>query len=375
MAAATPCWPAPVSATTPRLAHALGQQRLAQHVVDLVRSGVVEVLPLQQERAAELGGEPLGLVEERRAAGVVAEQAVELRRGRPGRPTPPGTPGRARRRPSRASRGCSARRSRRSARTARGHPSPARRTSVEREPRTSASASPFELGGAVVARSGRRWNRTGRGGGLRVGTGRRPGAPDRRAPQLRLVDHLPRARADDGLRGRRADQRGRLRPRRGGVHRPPTGAAPSASGSWPAPWSSTWVTRPSIGWAATQPQALERRSGRGLAVRHRARRRARRHPRVDRPRRHAPDRRGRQHRRSSRRCSSPTSRRGWPAAPGSPGRAGRAGTSSSCGRSSPSCRRPPRRSATCPWTAPPRRSPRSPSPSPAARCSRCWPTR
>ena len=61
------------------LAHARGQQRLPQHVVDLVRAGVVEVLPLEQQRAAELGREPLGLVEERRAAGVVPEQAVELR--------------------------------------------------------------------------------------------------------------------------------------------------------------------------------------------------------------------------------------------------------------------------------------------------------
>ena len=49
-----------------------------EHVVDLVRAGVVEVLPLEQQRAAELGGEPLGLVEPRRAPGVVAEQPVEL---------------------------------------------------------------------------------------------------------------------------------------------------------------------------------------------------------------------------------------------------------------------------------------------------------
>ena len=34
----------------PGLAHALGEQRLTQHVVDLVRAGVVEVLALEQDR-------------------------------------------------------------------------------------------------------------------------------------------------------------------------------------------------------------------------------------------------------------------------------------------------------------------------------------
>jgi hypothetical protein len=33
-----------------RLAHALGEQRLAERVVDLVRAGVVEVLALEVER-------------------------------------------------------------------------------------------------------------------------------------------------------------------------------------------------------------------------------------------------------------------------------------------------------------------------------------
>ncbi len=36
------------------LAHALGQQRLAEHVVDLVAAGVVEVLALEQQADAEL---------------------------------------------------------------------------------------------------------------------------------------------------------------------------------------------------------------------------------------------------------------------------------------------------------------------------------
>ncbi len=61
----------------PALAHALGQQRLAQDVVDLVRPGVVEVLPLEQEPEAEELGEVGALGERRRAAGVVAQQPVE----------------------------------------------------------------------------------------------------------------------------------------------------------------------------------------------------------------------------------------------------------------------------------------------------------
>ena len=42
----------------PGLAHALGEQGLAEHVVDLVRAGVVEVLALEQQAEAE----PLGQV-------------------------------------------------------------------------------------------------------------------------------------------------------------------------------------------------------------------------------------------------------------------------------------------------------------------------
>jgi hypothetical protein len=47
VAVATPCWPAPVSAMTARLAHALGHQHLAQHVVDLVAAGVIELVALE----------------------------------------------------------------------------------------------------------------------------------------------------------------------------------------------------------------------------------------------------------------------------------------------------------------------------------------
>ena len=41
--------PAPVSATMRRLAHALGEQRLAERVVDLVRAGMRQVLALEQD--------------------------------------------------------------------------------------------------------------------------------------------------------------------------------------------------------------------------------------------------------------------------------------------------------------------------------------
>ena len=46
-AVATPCWPAPVSATIALRAEPLREQRLADRVVDLVRAGVREVLALE----------------------------------------------------------------------------------------------------------------------------------------------------------------------------------------------------------------------------------------------------------------------------------------------------------------------------------------
>ena len=64
---------------TRRLAHPLGEQRLAEHVVDLVRAGVVEVLALEQDpRAAGVLGEPRHLGDRAGPAGVVALQPVEL---------------------------------------------------------------------------------------------------------------------------------------------------------------------------------------------------------------------------------------------------------------------------------------------------------
>ena len=79
LAVATPCWPAPVSAITRFFAHALGEQSLAERVVDLVRAGVEQVFALEVDFcAAERFGEALGEVERRGAAGVISEQRVEL---------------------------------------------------------------------------------------------------------------------------------------------------------------------------------------------------------------------------------------------------------------------------------------------------------
>ena len=84
VAVATPCWPAPVSATSRRLAHAASQQRLAQHVVDLVRAGVVQVLALEQQPTAQLLAEAVALRERAGPTGVVAPAARRARHGTSG---------------------------------------------------------------------------------------------------------------------------------------------------------------------------------------------------------------------------------------------------------------------------------------------------
>ena len=63
----------------PLLAHVLGQQRLTEHVVDLVAARVVEVLALEQQADTEVRAEVVAFREDRRAAGVVAQQLVERR--------------------------------------------------------------------------------------------------------------------------------------------------------------------------------------------------------------------------------------------------------------------------------------------------------
>ena len=78
MAVATPCWPAPVSAMTRFLPILLREQRLPEHVADLVGAGVVEVLALEQDPGADDLGEALGVVQQARQPGVLAQQPVEL---------------------------------------------------------------------------------------------------------------------------------------------------------------------------------------------------------------------------------------------------------------------------------------------------------
>lgn len=63
----------------PGLAHALGEERLAEHVVDLVRAGVVEVFALEQYACpAALGGETRRLAQRAGPTGVIAEQPPQL---------------------------------------------------------------------------------------------------------------------------------------------------------------------------------------------------------------------------------------------------------------------------------------------------------
>ena len=61
------------------LAHALGKQDLAQTVIDLVRAGVIQFLALEVDfRAAEMLGQPLGVIERVRTAGVVRVEILKL---------------------------------------------------------------------------------------------------------------------------------------------------------------------------------------------------------------------------------------------------------------------------------------------------------
>ena len=63
-----------------RFAHLLRQQRLPEHVVDLVGPGVVEVLSLEVDlRAAKVGGHALGQIQQAGTAGVFVEKPGQLR--------------------------------------------------------------------------------------------------------------------------------------------------------------------------------------------------------------------------------------------------------------------------------------------------------
>ena len=69
----------------PRLAHAPGQQDLAEAIVDLVRAGVVQLVALEIDlRAAEMLGQPLGEIERARPAGIMLVEIVAVRPGMPG---------------------------------------------------------------------------------------------------------------------------------------------------------------------------------------------------------------------------------------------------------------------------------------------------
>ena len=60
------------------LAHALGEQGLAEHIVDLVAAGVVEILSLEEDAAAEFFAETMTFRQRRRTAGIGAQQMIEL---------------------------------------------------------------------------------------------------------------------------------------------------------------------------------------------------------------------------------------------------------------------------------------------------------
>src|SRR6185437_6457329 len=63
----------------PLFSHPAGEQDLAEHVVDFVRAGVVELLALEIDPgAAELLRQPFGEIERARAPDIMLEQGVEL---------------------------------------------------------------------------------------------------------------------------------------------------------------------------------------------------------------------------------------------------------------------------------------------------------
>ena len=99
MAVATPCWPAPVSATRRCLPMRSASSAWPSTLLILWLPVWLRSSRFSSTRQPELGAEALALGEDRRPAGVVAQQVVELGRGRRGRPTPRGTRPRAPRRP------------------------------------------------------------------------------------------------------------------------------------------------------------------------------------------------------------------------------------------------------------------------------------
>ena len=63
----------------PGFPHSAGQKDLAEHVVDLVSSGMVQLVPFHVHfRAAEMLGKPLGKVKRRRTAHIVLPKIVHF---------------------------------------------------------------------------------------------------------------------------------------------------------------------------------------------------------------------------------------------------------------------------------------------------------
>ena len=198
----------------PALAHADGEQRLAERVVDLVRAGMREVLALEEDaRAAERVRQPPRFVERRRPADVVAQQLHQLADGTPSSSRTRNTRRSAPRSARRASPARSGRRTRRSSRAHRGRGDRTARVMsfIAREARRrtpAASSDPFCR--APTRHPTTRRRRTADGTDGRVHGFRRQAAGQNDGPQAsdrrghRPVDGLARAAAPDADRARRA---------------------------------------------------------------------------------------------------------------------------------------------------------------------------
>jgi len=78
VAVANPMLPGAGLGDDPPLAHALGEQHLAQRVVELVRARVVEILALQIDGPAEPLRQPPRPIERRGTSAEIAQQPIEL---------------------------------------------------------------------------------------------------------------------------------------------------------------------------------------------------------------------------------------------------------------------------------------------------------
>jgi hypothetical protein len=79
VAVATPCCPRAGLGDDTLLAHALGEQSLAERVVDLVRAGMTQVFTLEVDlRAAQVLAEPPRVIQRRGTADVLPVELGEL---------------------------------------------------------------------------------------------------------------------------------------------------------------------------------------------------------------------------------------------------------------------------------------------------------